>query len=618
MLSLIKEFNIYKKKSNMPKYKSAKLNVLVIDDSKMINNFLVDILTKLVCSCTSAYTYEEAQLAILKEDFDLIFLDLHLPDGEGEELFLTIKANCSAKIVVFTSDKDLFKRDFFFQNGALDYLVKDTPSHIIEEDIKRLLQNLVSNRNISILTVDDSLLVRRALQMLIAPRNYKFLGAKNAKEGFESASKNRPDIIILDLELPDSHGFDFIKRLRSNRGFQKTKIIVLSSSTDPSIVSAAYKMGCVDFLSKPFVSEEVIHKIDSWANIIRESEKNALNKTLLRQYRDAIDSSVIVSKSDINGRITYVNDAFCDISGYTNEELLGNQHNIIRHPEMSKTIFEELWHTIKSGKKWGGIIKNLAKDGSSYWVKTTIFPFTNSSGEVTEFLAIRDDISITMEIKESLQKKLNSTAEDLSEIFSLAQDYELAINESTILSRTDLNGNIIYANKAFYELTGFSPVEVIGKTHVIVHGNETQDEQIKSVWDAISSGKTYKGMFKNRTKDGKNLWLDTTIVPIKNSDGTPREYLAIRHDVSALIELQNEFEETQREILYRLGEIGETRNKETGHHVKRVAEYSRLLGELCGLPELEIELLYMASPMHDIGKVAIPDNVLLKPGKLDQ
>jgi len=92
--------------------------------------------------------------------------------------------------------------------------------------------------------------------------------------------------------------------------------------------------------------------------------------------------------------------------------------------------------------------------------------------------------------------------------------------------------------------------------------------------------------------------------------------MSIRSDVTELKRLNREIEDTQREVVFRMGAIGETRSRETGNHVKRVAEYSRLLALLVGLPEAEAEMLKQASPMHDIGKVGIPDAILNKPGRL--
>ncbi len=93
--------------------------------------------------------------------------------------------------------------------------------------------------------------------------------------------------------------------------------------------------------------------------------------------------------------------------------------------------------------------------------------------------------------------------------------------------------------------------------------------------------------------------------------------VAYGFNVTELLDANEEIINTQKELLYRMGEIGETRSKETGNHVKRVAEYSLLLATLAGLNSEQRHLIKMASPMHDIGKVAIPDSILLKPGKLD-
>lgn len=114
---------------------------------------------------------------------------------------------------------------------------------------------------------------------------------------------------------------------------------------------------------------------------------------LLSQYKDAIDKSTIVSMTNLHGRITYANDEFCRLSKYNREELVGKPHNIVRHPDMPKEAFREMWATIKSGKIWKGVVENRAKDGSKYIVNTTIIPIKNPDGTNKEYIGIRSDIS---------------------------------------------------------------------------------------------------------------------------------------------------------------------------------------------------------------------------------
>ncbi len=135
------------------------------------------------------------------------------------------------------------------------------------------------------------------------------------------------------------------------------------------------------------------------------SEKLTENIAFLDGYKKAIDKSSIVSKTDTYGIITYVNKMFCDVSGYTEEELVGRSHNIIRHPDTPSEIFEEMWNTIQEKKIWKGTLKNRHKDGSAYIVKATILPILDSDDNILEYVAVRHDITELEESKEEIKKQ---------------------------------------------------------------------------------------------------------------------------------------------------------------------------------------------------------------------
>ena len=117
-----------------------------------------------------------------------------------------------------------------------------------------------------------------------------------------------------------------------------------------------------------------------------------LNKDkLLSEYKRAVDLGTIVSKADKNGIITYVNDDFIKVSGYTEDELVGKSHNVVRHPDTPKDIFTEMWQKILNKEVWHGDLKNQAKDGHPYYVNATIVPILDEHEEIVEFLAIRYD-----------------------------------------------------------------------------------------------------------------------------------------------------------------------------------------------------------------------------------
>lgn len=114
---------------------------------------------------------------------------------------------------------------------------------------------------------------------------------------------------------------------------------------------------------------------------------------LTEQYKKAIEESMIVSRTDTKGIITYVNPLFIEISGYTQEELLGQPHSMVRHPDTPETVFKAMWHTLQRGRNWHGMLQNSKKNGESYFVKNLICPIVDEDGKILEYLGLREDVT---------------------------------------------------------------------------------------------------------------------------------------------------------------------------------------------------------------------------------
>jgi PAS domain S-box-containing protein len=218
----------------------------------------------------------------------------------------------------------------------------------------------------------------------------------------------------------------------------------------------------------------------------------------------------------------------------------------------------------------------------------------------------------------NLRLAQKSLASELSDNKELLNQYKKIVDQSSIVTKSDLNGNIIYANDNFCSISGYSRDELIGKSHNIVRHPEVPSAFYKEMWKTIHEKRTWKGVVKNLTKEGKVYTVDAVVSPILNSKDEIVEYISLRKDITPLIELKEEIEATQKELILMLGNVGENRSKETAAHVRRVAEYAKILAIAYGLSPSECDTLWATATMHDIGKVGIPDYILNKPDKLTE
>jgi len=150
------------------------------------------------------------------------------------------------------------------------------------------------------------------------------------------------------------------------------------------------------------------------------------SRTELGNLRRAMDLTTIMAITDPSGVITYVNNQFCEISGFSRDELVGQDHRIVNSGHHSKKFWKELWHTISSGKVWKGVIRNRAKSGELYFVKTTIIPFKNKKGEIFEYVAVRAEITDLVRAKEALSREKFELKKALSDLRETRDDLRQA------------------------------------------------------------------------------------------------------------------------------------------------------------------------------------------------
>jgi len=259
--------------------------------------------------------------------------------------------------------------------------------------------------DINILYAEDEDLTRELTYSILNQFFKNITVCKNGKEALEKLQSNNYDILISDISMPELNGIELAKRIREKN--QEIFIIFTTAHSDFSYMNEALNIGIDGFLVKPIDIEQLISVLErillkySYLKRIKEI------KNYLRQFEEAVNESAIISKTDSKGIITYANENFLKTSKYSKDELIGKPHNIVRHPDMPKEIFKELWDTIESKKTFKALIKNKDKEGKSYYVKSVIKPILDLDGNIKEYLAVREDITEYMNPKKMFFDALN-------------------------------------------------------------------------------------------------------------------------------------------------------------------------------------------------------------------
>jgi len=258
--------------------------------------------------------------------------------------------------------------------------------------------------DISIMIVEDDKQLRETLEKILKREVSSVVSYSQPSLALEALKTSPSQMIITDIKMPGMTGLEMIKEIRAL--YVDMPIVVLSAFSESEYFIKAIDLKVNHFLTKPVDIPkllEMIENISADLSVKRELEEQ---KTILEQYKQIVDVSNNITITDKKGIITYVNDKFCTLSGYAKEEIIGKPHNIVRHPDMPKSFYKDMWETILAKKVWQGTIKNRRKDGGNFYIETTIAPILDKNNKITEFISIKTDITNLILNKKQLQHQI--------------------------------------------------------------------------------------------------------------------------------------------------------------------------------------------------------------------
>ncbi|MFD0587407.1 response regulator [Paenibacillus sp. GCM10027627] len=310
-----------------------------------------------------------------------------------------------------------------------------------------------------------------------------------------------------------------------------------------------------------------------------------------------------ISITDDKGIFTFVNELFCEKSKYERDDIIGQGYDKISSGYHSRIMALELWDMTADGKVWKGELKHRAKDGSEYWVNLTVVPFVNDEGTVYQRISIGTDITDRKVSEGQLVKAMDNL-----------RDIEDALDASSIVAITDDKGVITYVNEKFCEISKYDREELIGKTHRVINSGFHPKSFFKEMWETITVGRSWRGEVKNRAKDGTEYWMNTTIVPFLDDNLRPRQFIAIRTDITDRVKAETALAEKTKQLAKAHDEAIKANMIKSQFLANMSHELRTPLNAIIGYSEMlqeEAEELGEATFAEDLAKISKAGNHLL-------
>jgi len=466
-----------------------------------------------------------------------IILDTAIGDDKSlaGKVIATIREKFSGSlpvVLISVHDEMRFRLEAV-RAGASRYLCKPL-------DIEKLLQSL------------DGLLMKKVVvpyRVLLVDNDTRFLEycakvlgsagivvetLSRPLEGLDVLVKFKPDVVVMDVYMPECSGPELVQVIRHDDTWALTPIIFLSAELDINNQLTAMEYGADDFLVKPVRNKKLIAMVIAMAKrarkniFLHENIKNVLRESDFQLV--TMNQHDIVSTTDVGGHITSVNEKFCEISGYSREELLGGDHRVLKSGYHVDSFYKELWRTISQGHVWHGTICNRKKNGEEYWVESTIVPFLDDKSEPYKYVFACTDVTAFRQGEERLHR---------SQVFSKIANWDW-----------NLITDDLYWSDYHWTILGYKKEDTEATYDNFINAVHPGDRKkiLVAIGNCLDHGEEYNVEHRVVWPDGSEHWVQGSGDVVRSDDGSPLRMLGIIQDISARKSIELELIESEQQL----------------------------------------------------------------------
>ncbi|MCK4704714.1 MAG: PAS domain-containing protein, partial [Gammaproteobacteria bacterium] len=468
-----------------------------------------------------------------------IIKDLRTKQLDCPVIFISNSANVEARLAATRA-------------GATRYFTKPL-------DMEKLVQTLngLFNREADpyrILLIDDDEVLLDYYATILREARMSVEALTDPFKCLEVLASFKPDLILLDVYMSDCSGLELAQVIRQDDAWAQLPIVFLSTEPDLDKQLLALNLGGDDFLNKTVEPKHLLKSVfarakrSRWASALYRNLQDALRES---EYKNiTLDQHAIVSITDVTGRITYANDKFCEVSQYSREELLGQNHRLLKSGRHLLSFYQDMWREISHGKVWHGCICNRSKNGNEYWVESTIVPFLDERGKPYQYVAVRTDVT---------RGRMNEDRLNRSQAFANIGTWDW-----------DITSGDLYWSERVAPLFGYERNNVVHSYDNFLASIHPEDRQL--VMDAVNNcvehGAKYDIEHRVVWPDGTVRWMQERGDVVRNEGtGKPLHMLGVVQDITQRkkAEIALVSSEQRLKVAQQIGKIGNwSRNVVTG------------------------------------------------------